>query len=131
MTGRSLVPTFKTATSETAEHNFVISLLLDVGLPNVLVYYCNSARLCFTSTFWTCWHEAHGTTLVFSSHHHHNTTCKAERVNCVIAAATGLAHSLPLFTGERANDWSLWSALMQLVGFVINYLATSRRRPSF
>jgi hypothetical protein len=52
-----LVPTFKTATSETAARNFVASVFHDVGLPDVLV---SDSDTRFTSAFWTGLHAALG-----------------------------------------------------------------------
>ena len=42
-----LVPTFKTATAQTAARNFVVSVFHDVGLPDVLVLDRN------TTAVWT------------------------------------------------------------------------------
>ena len=109
LTGRVwLVPTFKTATAETAARNFVASVFRDVGLPDVLV---SDRDTRFTSAFWTGLHEALGASLVFGSPHHHNTTSKVERVNGVIADV------LRSFAGERADDWP---ALVPLVEFALN-----------
>jgi hypothetical protein len=58
LTGRVwLVPTFKTATSETAARNFVASVFRDVGLPDVLV---SDRDTRFTSALWTGLHAALG-----------------------------------------------------------------------
>ena len=109
LTGRVwLVPTFKTATSETAARNFVASVFRDVGLPDVLV---SDRDTRFTSAFWTGLHAALGASLIFGSPHHHNTTSKVERVNGVIADV------LRSFTGERADDWP---DFVPLVEFAIN-----------
>jgi len=109
LTGRVwLVPTFKTATAETAARNFVGSVFRDVGLPDVLV---SDRDTRFTSAFWTGLHEALGASLIFGSPHHHNTTSKVERVNGVIADV------LRSFAGERADDWP---ALVPLVEFALN-----------
>ena len=63
LTGRVwLVPTFKTATAETAARNFVASVFRDVGLPDVLV---SDRDTRFTSAFWTGLHEALGASLIF------------------------------------------------------------------
>ncbi len=51
LTGRVwLVPTFKTATAETAARNYVGSVIRDVGLPDVLV---SDRDTRFTRAFWT------------------------------------------------------------------------------
>jgi hypothetical protein len=51
LTGRVwLIPTFKTATAETAARNFVSSVFHDVGVPDVLV---SDRDTRFTSAFWT------------------------------------------------------------------------------
>jgi transposase InsO family protein len=106
LTGRVwLVPTFKTATSETAARNFVASVFRDVGLPDVLV---SDRDTRFTSAFWTGLHAALGVSLIFGSPHHHNTTSKVERVNGVIADV------LRSFTGERADDWPDFVPLVEL-----------------
>ena len=99
LTGRVwLVPTFKTATAETAARNFVAavaSVFRDVGLPGVLV---SDRDTRFTSAFLTGLHAALGASLIFGSLHHHNTTSKVERVNGVIS---DVPRSL---AGERADD---------------------------
>ena len=74
-----LVPTFKTATAETAARNFVVSVFRDLRLPDVLV---SDRDTHFTSAFWTCLHAATGVLLIFCSPHHHSTTRKVERVIC-------------------------------------------------
>ncbi len=81
-TSSPAVPTFKTATAETAARNFVGSVFHDVGLPDVLV---SDRDTRFTSAFWTCLHTALGLLLIFGSPHHHNTKSKVESVNSVIA----------------------------------------------
>ena len=114
LTGRVwLVPTFKTATSATAAHNFVSSVFRDVGLPDVLV---SDRDTRFTSAFWTSLHAALGASLVFGSPHHHNTTSKVERVNGVIADV------LRSFASERGDDWP---ELVPLVEFAINDSAST------
>ena len=71
LTGRTwLVPTFKTATAETAAHNFVASVFRNVGLPEVFV---SDRDTRFTSAFWTRLHAVLGALLVVGSPHHHNT----------------------------------------------------------
>ena len=83
LTGRVwLVPTFKTATAETAAWNFLPSVFRDLGLPDVLV---SDRDTRFTSAFWVGQHETLGASLIFGSPHHHCTTSKVERVNGVIA----------------------------------------------
>ena len=88
-----LVRTFKTATAETAARNFVVSVFLNAGLPDVLVL--DSDMRC-TSAFWTARractavHAALGMMLIFGSQqsqHHHNTTSNVECINDVIADA--------------------------------------------
>ena len=114
LTGRVwLVPTFKTATSETAARNFVASVFRDVGLPDVLV---SDRDTRFTSAFSTGLHAALGVSLIFGSPHHNNTTSKVERVNGVIADV------LRSFAGERADDWP---DFVPLVEFAINDSASS------
>jgi hypothetical protein len=103
-----LVPTFKTATSETAARNFVASVFRDVGLQDVLVSDRNTR---FTSAFWTGLHAALGASLIYCSPHHHNTTSKVEHVNGAIADV------LRPFAGERADDWP---DFVPLVEFAIN-----------
>jgi len=79
LTGRVwLVPTFKTATAETAARNYIGSVFRDVGLPDTLV---SDRDTRFTSAFWTALHAALGSSLIFGSPHHHNTTSKVDRVN--------------------------------------------------
>ncbi len=68
-----LIPTFKTATAETAARNFVSSVFRDVSLPDMLV---SDRHTRFTSAFWTGLHVALGSSMVFGSSHHHNTTGK-------------------------------------------------------
>ena len=63
-----LVPTFKTATAETAARHLVTSVL-----PDVLV---SDRDTRFTSAFWTGLHLAMGASLIFNSPHHHNTNSK-------------------------------------------------------
>jgi hypothetical protein len=100
LTGRVwLIPTFKTATSETVACNFVAclaSVFRNVGLQDVLV---SDRDTRFTSPFWTGLHAALGASLVFGSPHRYNTTNKVECVNGVIADV------LRSFAGERADDW--------------------------
>jgi hypothetical protein len=109
LTGRVwLVPTFKTATAETAAHNYVGSVFRDVGLPDVLV---SDRDTRFTSAFWTALHAALGSSLIFGSPHHHNTTSKVERVNGVIADV------LRAFAGDRGDDWP---EFVPLAEFAIN-----------
>ncbi len=58
LTGRVwLVPTFKTATAETAARNYAESVFLCVGLPDVLV---SNSDTRFTGAFWTALHAALG-----------------------------------------------------------------------
>jgi transposase InsO family protein len=115
LTGRVwLVPTFKTATSETAARNFVASVFRDVGLPGVLV---SDRDTRFTSAFWTGLHAALGASLIFGLPHHNNTTSKVERVNGVIA---DVLRSFA-FAGEWADDWP---DFVPLVEFAINYSAS-------
>jgi hypothetical protein len=106
------IPTFNTATAETAARNFVSSVFRDVGLPEVLV---SDRDTRFTSAFWTGLHAALrlGSSLVFGSPHHHNTTgnLKVERINGVVADV------LRSFANERGDDWP---ALVPLVEFAIN-----------
>ncbi len=52
-----LVPTFKTATAETAARNYVGLAFRDVGLTDVLV---SDRGTRFTSAFWTALHAALG-----------------------------------------------------------------------
>jgi hypothetical protein len=100
LTGRVLlVPTFKTATSQTGARNFVASVFRNVGLPDVLV---SDRDTRFTSAFWTGLHAALGALLMFGSPHHHNTTSKVERINAVIA---DVLRSVRSFAGERADEW--------------------------
>ncbi len=109
LTGRVwLVPTFKTATAETAARNYVGSVFRDEGLPDVLVSHRDTR---FTSAFWTALHTALGASLIFGSQHHHNTTSKVERVNGVIADV------LRSFAGDSADDWP---EFVPLVEFAIN-----------
>jgi hypothetical protein len=109
LTGRVwLVPTFKTATAETAARNYVGSVFRDVGLPDVLV---SDRDTRFTSAFWTALHAALGSSLIFGSPHHHNTTSKVERVNGVIADV------LRAFAGDRGDDWP---EFVPLAEFAIN-----------
>ncbi len=61
-----LVPTFKTATAETAARNFVVSVFRDVGLPDLLVLDRDTR---FTSAFWTGLHEELGTRIIFGLLH--------------------------------------------------------------
>ncbi len=96
LTGRArLVPTFKTATAETAARNHVGSVFRDVGLPDVLVSDRNTR---FISAFWTALHAVLGASLLFGSPYHHNTTRNVERVNGIIADV------LRAFSGDRADD---------------------------
>jgi hypothetical protein len=109
LTGRVwLVPTFKTATAETAARNYVGSVFRDVGLPDVFV---SDRDTRFTSAFWTALHAALGSSLIFSSPHHHNTPSKVERVNGVIADV------LRAFAGDRGDDWP---EFVPLAEFAIN-----------
>jgi hypothetical protein len=106
LTGRVwLVPTFKTATAETAARNYVGSVFRDVGLPDVLV---SDRDTRFTSAFWTALHTALGASLILGSLHHHNTGSKVERVNGVIADV------LRSFAGDRADKWPEFVPLGEL-----------------
>ena len=102
-----LVPTFKTATAQTAAHNFVGMAFRDLGLPAVVL----DRDTRFTSEFWTGLNAALGALLIFGSPHHHNTTSKVELINGVIADV------LRSFAGERADNWP---TLLPLVEFAIN-----------
>ena len=98
LTGRVwLVPTFKTATAETAARSFVSSVLRDVGLLDVLASDPGSG---LTSAFWAGLHaEALGASPIFGSPQHHYTTIKAERVNGVTADVQRS------FAADRGDDW--------------------------
>ena len=114
LTGRVwLVPTFKTATAETAARNFVTSVFRDMGLPDVLV---SDRDTRFTSAFWVSLHETLGASLIFGSPHHHNTTSKVERVNGVIADV------LRSFAADRGDDWP---DFVPLAEFAINDSASA------
>ncbi len=106
------IPTFKTATAETAARNFDSSVFRDVGLPDVFISDRNTR---FTSAFWIGLHAALGSSLVFGSPHHHNTTGKVEHINGVIADV------VRSFANECGVDWP---ALVPLVEFAINDLAS-------
>ena len=109
LTGRVwLVPTFKTATAETAALNFMASVFRSVGLPDTIV---SDRDVRFTADLWTSLHRALGSTLIFGSPHHHNTTSKVERVNGVIEDV------LRAFVNDRQDNWP---DLISLVEFAIN-----------
>ncbi len=76
LTGRVwLVPTFKTATAETAARNFVGSVFRDVGLPDVPV---SDRDTRFTSAFWTGLHKALGSSPIFRVSSPHSHTSKVD-----------------------------------------------------
>jgi hypothetical protein len=100
-----LIQTFKTTTAEMAARNFVLSVFRHVSLLDVLV---SDRDTRFTSTFWTRFHAALGSSMVFGSPHHNNTIGKVELINGVIAGV------LLSFAIERGDDWP---ALVPLVEF--------------
>ncbi len=102
-----LVPTFMTATPETAARKHVGSVFTDVGLPDGLVSDRDTRS---TSAFrvWTALHATQGACLIFCSPHHHNTTSKVEGV---------IADVLRAFAGERGDDWP---EFVPLAGFAVN-----------